>query len=186
MNMNYSSTAPDDPATSRLLDLLNSNKSGLDPSSRALLTHAVDLLCTHLARGHAAPVGMTPLTSPRRGLADWQIRRVTAYMREHLDRQISLREMADLLKLSRHHFCTAFRMATGYTPFEWLTHQRVALAKEMLASLHLSVTEIALSVGYENPSAFTASFRRTTGMTPSDYRRQLPGSAIATGSPAPS
>lgn len=173
MTMQYAPASYDDPATARLLGLLSNDALVSDPSSRALLEHAVDLLCTHLVRGHVSPLGQTRIAAPRRGLADWQVRKVTAHMREHLERSVTLKEMADLLKLSRHHFCTAFRMATGYTPYEWLTHQRVARAKDLLADLEVSVTEIALSVGYENPSAFTASFRRTVGITPTEYRRRL-------------
>lgn len=174
MNMQHAPASYDDPATARLLGLLSNDALVSDPSSRALLEHAVDLLCAHLVRGHVSPLGQTRIAAPRRGLADWQVKKVTAHMREHLERNVTLKEMADLLKLSRHHFCTAFRMATGYTPYEWFTHQRVAHAKELLADPDIRITEIALSVGYENPSAFTASFRRTVGVTPTEYRRRLP------------
>ena len=49
-----------------------------------------------------------------------------AYMSERLDQSIGLDELAELTSLSRSHFCTAFRHATGRTPHEWLTALRLA------------------------------------------------------------
>ena len=94
-------------------------------------------------------------------------------MRERLEQEIGLNELAALVNLSRFHFCTAFRMATGRTPHEWLTHQRIARARELLADPALRITDIALSVGYETPSAFAASFRKVAGVTPTEFRRRL-------------
>src|SRR5262249_9564285 len=59
-------------------------------------------------------------------LVDWQVRRGADYIRAHLAENISLQQLADLLHLSRFHFPTAFRMATGHTPLQWRTAQRVA------------------------------------------------------------
>jgi AraC family transcriptional regulator len=78
-----------------------------------------------------------------------------------------------LVGLSRFHFCTASRLATGRAPHQWLTELRIARAKEMLADPLLPVTEIGLCVGYLTPSSFAASFRKLVGATPSAFRRQL-------------
>lgn len=137
-----------------------------------LLEQTLDLLCCHLLRVHAS-AGRQSTLAPRRGLLPWQVRRVTAYMRDRLDREISLNELAGLLKLSRFHFCTAFRLATGQTPHEWLTARRIERARELLGNPSLRITDIALAVGYGTPSAFTARFRRVLGATPTDYRHRL-------------
>jgi AraC family transcriptional regulator len=94
-------------------------------------------------------------------------------MREHLDEPIGLDELAALAGLSRFHFCTAFRQATGSTPYAWLVNLRIERARQLLAHPELPVTEIALAVGYETPSSFAAAFRKITGVTPSAFRRQL-------------
>lgn len=107
------------------------------------------------------------------GLAAWQVRRVTEYMRANLDRPLSLAELAAQVRLSRYHFCTAFRHATGRTPGSWLTDERIRRAAALLSEQRLSITEIALEVGYETPSSFTARFRQRMGVTPSEYRRAL-------------
>lgn len=107
----------------------------------------------------------------RRGLAAWQLRRVTEHMRANLDRPVALAELAALVRLSRFHFCTAFRLATGQTPRNWLIDERIRRAAALLADPSLTITEIALEVGYDTPSAFTARFRQRMNMTPSEYRR---------------
>jgi len=162
----------EDPTTARILGLLSEEAATGDPSARLFLDQAIDLLCTQLVRGHSS-FGTLAAPSPRRGLADWQVKRVTSYMRERLEQEIGLNELAALVNLSRFHFCTAFRMATGRTPHEWLTHQRIARARELLADPALRITDIALSVGYETPSAFAASFRKVAGVTPTEFRRRL-------------
>lgn len=115
----------------------------------------------------------TAIGQRRRGLAGWQVRRVTGYMSERLDQEVSLQELAGLIKLSRFHFCTAFRLATGQTPREWLIARRIESACKLLAQPAMSITKVGLAVGYATPSAFAASFHKRMGMTPSEFRRAL-------------
>lgn len=126
----------------------------------------------------AARSPATPQASPEakrfgRGLAGWQLRRVAEYVRSNLDRTITLAELAGLVRLSRFHFCTAFRLATGQTPGDWMMDERIRRAVALLENFELSITEIALEVGYETPSSFTARFRQRVGLTPTEYRRSL-------------
>lgn len=160
----------EDPTTARVMEMLSREAAQGDPASRLFVEQAIDLLCTQLLRMHSsltAPIA----PPPRRGLANWQVKRVTEFMQENLDREIGLDELAGLAGLSRFHFCTAFRLATGQTPHEWLTALRITAAQRMLAQPELPVTSIALAVGYQTPSAFAAAFRRVTGTTPTAYRR---------------
>jgi len=109
----------------------------------------------------------------RGGLARWQTARVTSYMTDSLDREIRLAELAALVGLSRFHFCSAFRVATGRSPHAWLTEARMRRARALLADRQFPITQVALAVGFQTPSAFAASFRRVVGMSPSEYRRRL-------------
>lgn len=130
---------------------------------------------------HIADASQLPIPEPdaewtvqrRRGLANWQVRRVTTYMSERLDQEVCLQELARLINLSRFHFCTSFRLATGQTPREWLIARRIERACTLLAQPSLSITKIGLAVGYATPSAFAASFHKRMGMTPSEFRRAL-------------
>jgi AraC family transcriptional regulator len=162
----------EDPATAGLLEILSNEAVQDNGSSRLFMEEAIDLLCLRLIHGHSS-LDALPTPLPRGGLADWQVRKVTAFMRENLDRQVGLDELAALLHLSRFHFCTAFRRATGHSPHRWMTQQRMAHARELLANPALPITEVALAVGYDTPSAFAASFRKATGTTASAFRRSL-------------
>jgi AraC family transcriptional regulator len=162
----------DDPVAARVMDLLGRDAAvAADPAARLFVEQATDLLVTQLVRGHSS---FGALAEPARaGLAGWQLRKVTNYMREHLDEPIGLDVLSGLVGLSRFHFCTAFRKATGTTTHAWLVNLRMERARQLLSDPALAVTDVALAVGYETPSAFTASFRKVTGVTPRAFRQRL-------------
>jgi len=162
----------DDPVTGRLLEILGIEADHRDPTSSLFVEQAVDLLCTQLLRAHStAQIRAQP--EIRRGLVDWQVRRVTTYMMDFLDDEIRLDDLAAQVNLSRFHFCRAFRLATGQTPHQWLMGLRLTRARLLLADPVLSVTAVALAVGFQTPGAFSQSFRRFAGMTPTEFRRRL-------------
>jgi AraC family transcriptional regulator len=109
----------------------------------------------------------------RGGLASWQQRAVISHIEEHLAEQIPLARLAELVHLSRHYFCRAFKQTFGMPPHRYHNNRRVEYAKSLLAVPAVSVTEIGLTVGFGETSSFTSAFRRTTGLTPTAYRRNL-------------
>lgn len=162
----------DDPTSAQIMAILGQEAMAADSGASLFVEQAVDLLCTQLIRSHSS-FGAAQAIAPRRGLTDRQVRRVSDYMLGNLDRAIGLDELAGLVDLSRFHFTTSFRLATGMTPHEWLTSLRMNRARDLLARTDLPIIAIALEVGYETPSAFSASFRKAAKMTPSAYRREV-------------
>ncbi len=162
----------EDPSSAQLLELLSREADSGDPAAALFVEQAIDLLCTQLIRSHSS-YGASTVTMPRRGLADWQVKRVNDYMTDAMHRELTLDELAALLQLSRYHFCASFKLATGMTPHEWLTALRMRRAADLLAKTDLPIIQVALEVGYQTPSAFTASFRRSMKATPTAYRRSL-------------
>jgi AraC family transcriptional regulator len=106
-------------------------------------------------------------------LAPWQRRRTVEYIEEHLAEPISLAVLAQLVHLSPSYFCRAFSHSLGMPPQRYHATQRIERAKTLLAKRAASVTDVGLTVGYSEASAFSTAFRRVTGVTPSDYRRTL-------------
>ena len=77
------------------------------------------------------------------------------------------------VRLSPHYFCRAFKQSFGVPPHRYHTALRIERAKALLARRSSSVTEIGLSMGFQETSSFTALFHKTTGLTPTAYRRSL-------------
>jgi AraC family transcriptional regulator len=107
------------------------------------------------------------------GLAAWQRRKAIAHIEEHLAEPTSLEVLAGLVGLSACYFCRAFRRSFGMPPQRYQLSQRIERAKTLLAKHAASVTDVGLTVGYNDASAFCTAFRRVTGLTPSAYRRNL-------------
>jgi AraC family transcriptional regulator len=112
------------------------------------------------------------LPEKRRGLADWQLRSVIAYIDQHRNEKISLVTLSRLARLSLHHFCRAFTQSLGIPPGEYHFRRRMQRAKLLLSNRATSITEIALDSGYSNSSSFSLAFRKFTGQTPSEFREK--------------
>lgn len=101
--------------------------------------------------------------------------------------QKTLDDWSDAAAMGRRTFTRAFRRETGMTFATWLQNARLIDALSRLAEGH-SITETALDVGYNSPSAFTAMFHRTFGVSPTHYLADIdaplstradPGSSVS-------
>jgi AraC family transcriptional regulator len=134
--------------------------------------NALGLVLVHeLMRLNGADLPAAP--PARGGLAGWQQRRVAEYIEAHVADDISLSQLAELARLSPYHFARAFKQSFGVPPHRYHTARRVEHAKALLAQPDRSVTEIGLQVGFSETSSFSAAFRRLTGNTPTQFRRDL-------------
>jgi AraC family transcriptional regulator len=127
------------------------------------------VLVHELARLNRGTLSIVPQV--RGGLAAWQQRIVTAYINEHLAERIPLATLARLVRLSPHYFCRSFKRSFGIPPRRYQIDGRIERAKLLLATRAVSVTEIALTVGFGNSNSFATVFRRATGLTPTAYQR---------------
>jgi len=103
--------------------------------------------------------GRADLSKPlaRGGLAAWQRRFVASYIEDHLAEHISPATLARLVRLSPYHFSRAFKQSFGMPPHRYHTHRRIERAKILLERHALSVTDIGLSLGFNETSSFTAA-----------------------------
>ena len=109
----------------------------------------------------------------RAGYGDPTISRARAYLSEHYaDPNLMLQDVAGEVHLSQSHFSTVFAQETGLTFTQYLTALRIGKAKELLEATEMRSSQIALEVGYNDSHYFSYLFKKTTGMTPSDYRRR--------------
>lgn len=103
-------------------------------------------------------------------LSDVRYSRVLQYVEDRLSYDLSVSEMAEIAGLDSSGFTRALQARTGMAPYAWLTHCRMQRA---MALLHAgtSVTKVAAMLSYENPSKFSAAFKRVVGLSPSRWNR---------------
>jgi AraC-like DNA-binding protein len=111
-----------------------------------------------------------------RALQKWRLKRVIDYVDNHLADKICLPDLATVAGLSRMHFASQFRAATGLRPHEFLLRRRIRRAEELLQNSTIAIVEIALNVGFQTQAHFTTVFKRFVGHTPRQWRaaNQLP------------
>jgi AraC-like DNA-binding protein/mannose-6-phosphate isomerase-like protein (cupin superfamily) len=101
------------------------------------------------------------------------IARVIEWLREHLDENVSVCDMADVAGLSPSYFRRWFHREVGSSPRHYVTQLLVERSKRLLAETDRSITVIAMDLGFSTSAYFTAVFHRETGITPTEFRRQL-------------
>ncbi|MDQ8193489.1 PocR ligand-binding domain-containing protein [Coraliomargarita sp. SDUM461004] len=103
---------------------------------------------------------------------DQVVSRAKKYISERFNERISLDEAAQAVNASTRHFCKVFKQATGITFTDYLARTRVEKAKHLLQNPHLRVSEIAFETGFDSISQFNRSFKRITGMSPTQFRSE--------------
>jgi AraC-like DNA-binding protein len=98
------------------------------------------------------------------------VQRLDMFMRTKLSEPVNRKKLAEFVHMSPPHLARIFHSETGMTPLEYLTKIRIERAKTLLTKSSLSVTQIALNVGYESISHFSQLFHKATGLAPLKYR----------------
>lgn len=132
-------------------------------------------LVVHLLRRYAvfpkAPVDVKPRLSPQ------ELRCVTDYINDNLDKALRLHELAGLVHMSTYHFARKFKQVTGQSVYQYVIALRVAKAKRLLHEDKLTATEVSGAVGFHDLSHLNRHFKRLVGLSPSHYtalRKNVP------------
>ncbi|MEE4208159.1 MAG: AraC family transcriptional regulator [Parvularcula sp.] len=105
------------------------------------------------------------------GLSERQMAAVMDYVEAHLADPLTLDTMAGVAGLSRFHFARAFSASTGKSPVQLVREQRIEQACSILRHTDDNLTKVARKVGFGGPRQFANAFRRTVGVSPTEYRR---------------
>jgi transcriptional regulator GlxA family with amidase domain len=103
-----------------------------------------------------------------------------AYALEHLDRPLTVKQLARHACTSERTFNRRFRRETGATPLRWLHAQRIDYARRLLEGSDLSIEAVARRCGFGSAATLRQHFRRATATTPTAYRRTFAGSVRST------
>lgn len=103
---------------------------------------------------------------------DAVVARAQRWLSEHYAEPHPVSAMVRLSGLAERTFKRRFRAATGYSPVDYVLALRIEEAKQLLEREELPVEEVAVQVGYADPSAFRRLFSRRVGVSPARYRRR--------------
>ncbi len=131
---------------------------------------AAQMLAVHLLR-HYTTTNLFIRDYSRR-LSSHQMQRLTAFILDHLNQNLSLEILAEQVGFSPYHFARLFRQTTGESPHQFVLRHRLEVAQRLLKETDLPLTQLALQVGFPNQSHFTQAFKRHLGVTPLVYRQE--------------
>jgi AraC family transcriptional regulator len=116
------------------------------------------------------------------GLAPWRIRRLKAFVEEHLSQPLRVADLSGAVGLSATHFSRAFGRSFGEPPHVYLIQRRIDRARHLMLTSDISLSDLAAACGFSDQAHFCRLFRRYTGRTPAVWRRdanRANGSSIA-------
>ncbi|MDD6137542.1 MAG: AraC family transcriptional regulator [Lachnospiraceae bacterium] len=93
------------------------------------------------------------------------------YITENCNQPLTLEVVSDYIGFSTYYFSRIFKIATGLSYIEFLTHQRIRRAQALLADSDLNITEISYQSGFKSISTFNRVFKQYKGCSPSQYRK---------------
>ena len=163
--------AADDTSSWRVRSLLKLNEMETlqpGPGSEFLIARLMELILVEMLR-RQTPKADDRATGLIAGLLDPTIAGALLAMHGEIAREWSVAELARLCGVSRSGFATRFRNVLGVGPIEYLMRWRMAVAKDELRRGTRNISEIALAVGFQSPSAFSTSFTRAVGCSPKRF-----------------
>lgn len=101
------------------------------------------------------------------------VKKAMIYVSKNYEDKHTLESISKILYVSPAYFGIAFKKSTGISFVDYLSNIRVNKAKEILTSLSCSIKDVAMRVGYDDYTYFCKVFKKNTGCTPLEYRKQI-------------
>ena len=94
------------------------------------------------------------------------------YISEHYHENLTTKDLADMCFVTESYFCRFFKKSTGMTLAKYITEVRIKKAQLLLENTSDGISTIAWNVGFDDANYFARTFRNTTGITPTQYRKK--------------
>jgi len=120
-----------------------------------------------------ARASQRPFMSVRKEFAEPLLQNATAWMSRHLAKPVTIDELAAAMHVSYRTLNRRFIDMAGMAPLAYLQALRIERAKEMLEDSNSDFETVTAQVGYEDASSFRRLFKRATGLSPAQYRKQF-------------
>lgn len=102
-----------------------------------------------------------------------EIKTVLTYIKENYKEKIYIQDLARQVNMNAQYFCRFFKKSIGRSPMEYINEYRLKQSLRLLKETDLPVTEVCLECGYNNLGNFLRSFKKYTGTTPLQYRKEV-------------
>lgn len=110
---------------------------------------------------------------------DEAIKKAQQLIEQSLNEKLAVKEIADRVAVGRRSFERRFKSATGNTVLEYKQRVKMEAAKYHLESCQKNITEVMLELGYDDQKAFRNTFKKITGLSPSDYRKKYNNDTVS-------
>jgi AraC family transcriptional regulator len=115
-----------------------------------------------------------PLLSDRTNtFSPSRLKQAIEYIDANLAKDLSLAEIAAVVHVSPYHFARMFKQETGLSPHQYVLRHRIIKAKQLLINPNHPLLKISQQVGFDSQSHFIKVFRKYTGTTPKNYRKEI-------------
>lgn len=94
-----------------------------------------------------------------------------SYMREHINQNLQIKDLAAHVNYSVSRYSEVFRQATGYAPIQYFTQLRIHHACQHLCFSNLNIKQVCAKIGFTDPFYFSKLFKQHTGKSPNQYRK---------------
>lgn len=118
------------------------------------------------------------IAAKNHNISDLYVKKAVEFINMNYSRKMSVEEMTKFLGLSRKYFSKIFKGITNTTPKEYLMNYRVNKACELMSEHSLSISNIARSVGYDDPLLFSKIFKKIKGLSPREYEKKIAAQGI--------
>jgi AraC-like DNA-binding protein len=104
---------------------------------------------------------------------DNRMEKILAYINKNYTKNLKLDDIAKMVPMNASAFCRYFKEKSGKLLVDYIQELRVGYACKLLTGSRLDVLQISIECGFNTPSHFNKVFKRKTGLTPTDYRKQF-------------
>jgi AraC family transcriptional regulator len=132
---------------------------------------AAAFLASHLLENYCAD--KNNIEENTNALSCKDLQQVVDYIEAHLDWDLGLTELANLVDMSHHHFSRLFKKSMGVAPHRYLIERRIERVTHLLVSTNLGIAEIAKLTGFSSHSHLCLTFRKHLSVTPDRYRTDI-------------